>query len=373
MRVVFTGDIAFSGYFLNSWGSQAFIEPEIIRFLKSADYVVGNVESPLSTSVANTGRKLNHISNPRCGSLLKELNISVWSIANNHIMDAGKKGLKDTLDAAQRYNCQTVGADDSISSALTPLILEKEKVRIGVISATMPWDFLKATEQTPGALTIDRKNEIRTIIEGLRKTVHWIILVVHNGDEYCDIASPAIKEQYRKLADLGVDIIVGHHPHVVQNYEKYNNSMIFYSLGNFVFDTVNQRKYPHTDYGVLLGLEFSTDGYTFDYLPTRVNRENNQIEVSEKLPVFDQIPDCYYKTVWSAAAEKYYPLGLRNRVNNKKKLRDKPRAFIALYEFLRCYKKEARVVQIGRLRSVLFKTDVADPNVKAIITYIRES
>ena len=71
----------------------------------------------------------------------------------------------------------------------------------------------------------------------LSRQVDIVILVARSGVEHVDIPLPEWRSRYKRLCDLGVDVVFGHHPHVPQGYEAYNQSLIFYSLGNFYFDT----------------------------------------------------------------------------------------------------------------------------------------
>ena len=101
---------------------------------------------------------------------------------------------------------------------------------------------------------------------------------------------------------MGADVVIGHHPHVVQGYEKVGKKMIFYSLGNFVFDTDYQRQQRHSEYGILLKLAFDNENFTWDYVATKVNRENQMVEKTEAPTIFREITSKSYNLLWPIAA-----------------------------------------------------------------------
>ena len=162
--IVFTGDIAFSGKFKDTWKSE-FIDPEIIQFLCDADYVVANVESPITTQTANSKKTPSHVSSPDSVSRLMEMNANIWNLSNNHIFDCGEKGVMDTIEVAQQYGCMTVGAGKSLTEASEPLLLGNEE-KIGIISISKPW---KSIRESHMVFTWDKEEIIKERIVELKK------------------------------------------------------------------------------------------------------------------------------------------------------------------------------------------------------------
>ena len=93
-------------------------------------------------------------------------------------------------------------------------------------------------------------------------------------------------------------MIVGHHPHVVQNWEQVGDKLIFYSLGNFVFDTDYQRKQKYSEYGVLVKLHFTETAVTWEHRATKVDRENNRIVSCAPPAIFTGIDSKQYRLLW---------------------------------------------------------------------------
>lgn len=300
ISIALTGDIAFSGCFKDSW-KEDFIDTRISQFLNKTDYVVANIESPITNQKIDSKRALNHVSSPKAISRLMELNANVWNLSNNHILDCGKKGVLDTLRFAKEYGCKTVGVGKNLSEASRPLVLG-EKEKIGIISILNPWRHIQESQM---ALTWDEQEIIKKRISELRKEVRWIIAVVHGGEEFSNMPLSWIRRKYLKFIDWGVDVVAAHHPHVVQNYEVVRDKIIFYSLGNFIFDTNNQRNFKYTDKGILLKLHFFENEMKWEYITTQIDREEQKVIVGEKPAIFCDISSWNYKLLWPAAAKQF--------------------------------------------------------------------
>ena len=140
-------------------------------------------------------------------------------------------------------------------------------------------------------------------------------MVYHGGEEFVNVPMPYTRKLYKKFLKWGVDVVVAHHPHTVQGYEKVKNKMIFYSLGNFVFDTNFQRAQYGTDEGMLISLEFTKTDYKFKNLPIKINREAETIDSKNKSLYFKDISTNYNK-LWKISARKLYKIN-----SNKKELK----------------------------------------------------
>lgn len=350
-RIVFTGDISFSRFFTDGWKGDGCLATEVKQYLLSSDYVVANLECPLTNATIQSNRLLNHSGAPEAGAFLRRMNILTWSLANNHIMDCGAAGLLDTLVCAKENGCQTIGIGKDIEQASRPVILG-ENVKVGVLSIAKPWDYLQADEGNAGALTWNKTKQIKKQIESLRSQVDWIVLMVHGGDEYCDLALPYMRSQYKNLLDLGADIVVAHHPHVIQNYELLGRKAIFYSLGNFIFDTENQRDYPHTDMGILLGINFQKEHFSFDHLPVRIDRALYLICQGETPPVFRQIEEQEYAKLWPLEAKRFYPVDFQKRKKLSKRMQAASKFVVFAHEIYLCKNKREFTIHQGRLNSL---------------------
>lgn len=368
-RIVFTGDISFSRFFADGWKGEGCLSSEVQQYLADSDHVVANLECPLTQAAIESKRALNHSGDPEAGAFLRRMHIQTWSLANNHIMDCKENGLRDTLACAKANGCQTIGAGEDLNQAAAPVILG-DAVKIGVLSIAQPWDFIQAGAKTPGALTWNKQETIKNQLNALRAEVDWIVLVIHGGDEYADLALPYMRSRYKKLLDSGADIIVAHHPHVVQNYELIGNKAVFYSLGNFIFDTENQRDFLHTDAGMLVGIDFRKDGFSFDFLPTWIDRENNKIRIGSTPPVFRTFKEEEYSKLWPFEAKKFYPVDFKKRKKLSKRMRSAPAIVVFAHEIYLCKNKRDLTIQIGRLKSLL--KGWKNLPIKDVLDYLRE-
>lgn len=311
--IAFTGDIAFSKYFSKSYEKPDLMDGEIVDFLRSADHVIANIEAPITAGDIQSTRSLNHVNSPEVVPVLLNLNARIWSLANNHVLDCKEQGLRDTLDIAAKNGVRTLGAGMNKEEAAR-IVEFPGGGGVGVFSVTYHRDFLKAGADKPGCVLDDDFDTIREKIAEIKKNNRWCVLISHGGEEFAEIPLPYVRRRYLKYLEMGVDIIVGHHPHVVQNYEQVGSKIIFYSLGNFVFDTDYQRQQRYSHFGVLLKLHFNENGFRWEHLGTRVDRENNRVTVSKAPANFTHIPPREYRRLWPLVAKNYFRADRRANV-----------------------------------------------------------
>lgn len=302
--IVFTGDIAFSKYFKDHWNKE-FLDESVVEFLKKSDHIVANVESPLTDSGITSKMEISHLSNPASVEWFKNISADIWTISNNHILDCGEIGMLDTINAAQKYGAVTVGAGKNIVEASKHITLDGAG-GIGIFAVTYKRaEYIRATEKAPGCVLFDETERIKKIIKEIKANNKWCIIIAHGGDEFSNLPMPYMRKLYKRFLKFGADIVVGHHPHVVQNYEKVGDKMIFYSLGNFVFDTDYQRKQKYSEYGILLNLSFEKNCFSWDYLATKVDRKNQTVVKTEPPEIFREISEKDYKLLWPLGAKKF--------------------------------------------------------------------
>lgn len=287
--IAFTGDISFSKYMRDAWKRPDVLDDQVVRFLQDADHVVANVECALSAD-STTGTGLKHTSDPAAGTFIRDrLNSRIWSLANNHILDCGAKGLLDTLQVAEDNGCRTLGAGVDREAAAKPVFLE-EAGGIGIFSVTFNMKSMETPDHEPGVFFWKDTERIRRTIDLIKARCRWCVMVVHGQNcEFTQMPLPISRERMKSFLDMGADVIVGHHPHVVQNYERFGKKMIFYSLGNFIFDTDYQRQRKYTQYGMLLKLNFTETQLTWQSLPILIDREANRIVAGETPAVFTHV------------------------------------------------------------------------------------
>ena len=299
--ISFTGDIAFSKYFKDSW-KQDFLDVQITDFLRDSDHVVANVEAPLTSQSISSTRELNHFCDVQAGAWFKNIYADIWTLANNHILDCTEQGMLDTIKTANQNGAITIGAGSNVDQAQKPAIIQEDG-GIGILAVTYKrGEFIRATSNSAGCLLFDETKRIKQAIKEIKGKNKWCIVIAHGGDEFAPLPMKYIRKLYKNFLKMGADVVIGHHPHVVQGYEKVGKKMIFYSLGNFVFDTDYQRQQRHSEYGILLKLAFDNENFNWDYVATKVNRENQMVEKTEAPTIFREITSKSYNLLWPIAA-----------------------------------------------------------------------
>ena len=289
--IVFTGDIGFDKHMDGKWEDEKLFSQAVLDFFHSADHICANVEGALYAVPKDEEHgNFFHAMNPAATKALQKIGADIWSIGNNHIMDARLPGMASTLDISKKMGCQTVGAGMNIEDASAPLYLE-EAGGIGMIGVTYMNDCIPATENTPGIFRWDDMELIAKRIAEIKAKCRWCIVIAHGGEEFAAMPLPYTRKRYLKYLELGADVVVGHHPHVPENYELFDNGKaIFYSLGNFIFDTHYQRVHLYTDVGVLLKLNFSEERMDFEAIGIQINRGPETIDTAPLPDIFTDIP-----------------------------------------------------------------------------------
>ncbi|MBE6748206.1 MAG: CapA family protein [Ruminococcaceae bacterium] len=304
--LVFTGDIGFDRYMYGKWDDEELLSPEILDFLHSADHVITNVEGPIAEVEQNTTKdgvqQLLHTIDPNAIKVLRKMKADIWNICNNHIMDAKEYGIKRTLEFAEAENAQTIGAGMNIKEARKPVILD-EAGGIGMFGVGYQRACRKADENTPGCYSWSDLDSIQKSIDEIKQKCRWCIVVAHAGEEFTPLPSPYTRERYHKFLEMGADIVVAHHPHVPMNYETVGDKIIFYSLGNFIFDTDYQRSQFNTELGLLVKLNFTENEFTFEPMGLKIVRGEEHIVKAELPRIFIDVNEEEYNLLAPLSAK----------------------------------------------------------------------
>lgn len=211
---------------------------QVKDYLKTGDIVFGNLETPISPGRAIKPGEMLFRSDPGLEKELKASNFSILSLANNHTENFGDYGLEQTFKYLDEAGIKYVGAGENISQAYSSAIMEVNGLKFAFL-AYDDIDFTPASyqadEDSAGIAFMNKEKMIFAIAEA-KKQADFVIVSMHSGIEYQTEASDKQKEFARLAIDSGAEMVIGHHPHVVEPIEKYNGKYIFYSLGNFIFD-----------------------------------------------------------------------------------------------------------------------------------------
>ena len=234
MKIAFLGDIALIGKYDLTKNPLAKDRLNVVaEKLAKYDYVIANLESPLTNKNNTLVCKSMHLRTPTVNvELLMHLHINAVSLANNHSYDFGKKGLVETMKTLDSKGIEWFGAN---SKHLMKEI-NREKICFSGFCcySTNGTGYIKENkseginpltyDNVIKQLDIDRDNEAFSII-----SFHW-------GDEHTNYPKSEHISLVKKIVEKKDVVIWGHHPHIIQGIQKYNNSIVAYSLGNFLFD-----------------------------------------------------------------------------------------------------------------------------------------
>lgn len=203
--------------------------------LASCDLLLGNLECTLPGNGATVPTEPRVISTPAMIRACIRAGFNVLSLANNHMFDCGREGFAAVRDLLRSENVAFFGAGDDLEEAMAPAIVERNGLRLAFFGAA---DERSGARQFAGQgqwgvarLDMDR---LLAEVSRVRPLVDHVIVSLHWGEERFSIPSPLQLDQARRLAEGGVSLVLGHHPHVVQGMEIYRGVPIVYSLGNLV-------------------------------------------------------------------------------------------------------------------------------------------
>lgn len=189
---------------------------------------------------------------PIAAQALKKAGIRVVTLANNHSMDFGPLALRDTLTALNENDILSTGAGMDLADARSPAFLKVKGRTIAFLaySLTFPLEFF-ASAGRPGTAP-GYGDFVRSDIEKARRSADLVVVSFHWGAELMTAAKDYQIELGCNAIDWGADLVLGHHPHVLQELQVYQGRLIAYSLGNFVFGSESNR----TNDGMILLLTF---------------------------------------------------------------------------------------------------------------------
>ena len=313
--IIFTGDIGFDRYMERKWEDENLLSQAVLDYFHSADHVCANVEGALIDAVDDGSRGVFfHAMNPEATKVFQKMGADIWSIGNNHSMDAGVEGIISTRKIAKELGCMAFGAGVNEVEASEPVYLE-EAGGIGMFGVSYMAECIPATATEPGIFRWDDLDYIERRIREVKSKCRWCIVVAHGGEEFTSLPSPYTRDRYLKFLELGADVVVGHHPHVPENYELFDDGKaIFYSLGNFIFDTNYQRVHLYTDLGVLLKLKFTEEKMSFDAMGIQIIRGEERIDVAPLPDVFTNIPAEEYELLAPLSAKAFVVEDMRKMI-----------------------------------------------------------
>ncbi len=284
LTLVLGGDIYCGNRILPEFASHG-VDPyinELKQITRSADLHFANLEAPITTGNNPFGAKKYHLHTKSTGviKLLNILKVDGVSLANNHILDFGPHGMLNTIRHLEDLNIGYAGAGANRNYAEQPAYFHRrgKKVALLSFSNTFPRSFW-AGKHKPGT-AYGNPDRVKKQVKQIARKSDYLIVSFHWGKEL----DTQPQKYQRRLAhtsiESGADVVFGHHPHTIQPVEKYQDGIIFYSLGNYFFTTYSRQ----ADYGLLaevtLGSEkpkdtrlhlFNVNNYQVNFQPELVH------------------------------------------------------------------------------------------------------
>ena len=267
---------------------------DITNLLSTFDYRIVNLECALRQGeelpIAKEGPFLG--CNLSQFHHLKSIKADMITLANNHVLDYGEKGLENIFLESQKIGIRTVGAGlDNHSKTRIAYINDGDK-KIAIINCCEA-EFSVTDEKNAGANPLD-EIDIYNKIQEAKNEAYSVIVIVHGGHEYFQLPSLRIQKIFRFFIDVGADVVVGHHPHCYSGYEQYKEGYIFYSLGNFFFDNNSSNHTIWNDgFFVELDISFGVQkeiGYAvYPYIQCCGNNKVLLMRDTEKQAFYEQI------------------------------------------------------------------------------------
>lgn len=246
------------------------IKPVISKY----DLAFYNQESILGGTSLGLSTYPTFNSPQEVGDAFIDAGFNLVSLANNHTLDRGKKAIKSSIAYWKtKTNIMTAGSYESEIDRVTPKIMEKNGIKYTLLSYTTTTNGIAQPKDEPYLVNVYSPELVKADVERVKNKVDVILVAMHWGEEYTHTPNSEQREIAKYLASLGVNIVIGHHPHVIQPIEFIGDTMVIYSLGNFIA----------SQYGVekLTGLVASvTIKKTTAFGNTNITLENPTVDLS---------------------------------------------------------------------------------------------
>lgn len=248
---------------------------KIVPVLSSSDLVFINLESPFSDRGPYHEEGLIFHAAPATIAGLQLAHVAVASTANNHSRDCGSYGVEFTVRWLSAHGIVPVGSSESEAATHRGVVLERNGVRFGFLGYT--YDQQNGNwRDVDSRIALADPVGVAKDVKQLRKRCDVVVVSMHSGVEYTTQPTAAQITFAHSAVDAGATLVIGHHPHVIQPRETYRGGLIFYSLGNFVFDQFQREA---TQHGEIAEVDFlGRSVFVANVWPVRITPTGPQIE-----------------------------------------------------------------------------------------------
>ena len=239
IEIVFAGDVMFERSIEDTIQEHGPHYPfeEVRPCIQAADYAIVNLETAVTEGGEPEPKQFTFRTGPESLEGLAYAGFDAVSLANNHAMDYGKEGLKDTFHALDAAGIGYVGAGVDKNEAYEPHVIEigGTVIHLHAYSQVLPTTDWYAREEQPGIASGYQKQRVTDAIEASDQVADYVLVYMHWGTERTLEPEEATREYALKMTEAGADAVIGAHPHVLQGVEYVNGKPVAYSIGNFLF------------------------------------------------------------------------------------------------------------------------------------------
>lgn len=278
--------------------TQPTVGEDLRAVLADADLSVTNLEAPIAgrgSPISKSGPVNEAVA--ETPEFVREMGFDAVTLANNHLMDMGPDGLEHTVERCQAEGLETCGVGESPTDALDPLRTDVAGQSVALVNVCER-EFGAADRGGPGTAWVGHDDATR-VVRAAEETADVVVVIAHGGIEYLPFPPLGHQRRLRSFARAGADLVVGHHPHVPQGWERYEGTPICYSLGNFRYDIPGRTK---TEWGLLVDATFAGETLASVDLRPVERRDDAVAFMGERWAVDDHRP--YFERVSEITADR---------------------------------------------------------------------
>lgn len=266
MRLIITGDIVPTEVTRPAFdaGDAKQLMGDSLSLLPAGDFVIGNLECALTdwdTPIRKCGPSLK--GKPAYAALIHACGFTHLGLSNNHVLDFGIPGLRDTIASVQDAGMIPFGYGENEQDARKAVFMTKDGLTAGFI-AVCEHEYSYALADQMGAAPFDPFETMETIADA-KKQCDFLAVMFHGGKEQCTVPSPRLRRACRAMARAGADLVLTQHSHCIGSRESYRGTEIVYGQGNFNF--VTHGDHPHWQSGLVADVTVEKTGFSVSYHP----------------------------------------------------------------------------------------------------------
>lgn len=294
VNISFVGDISLADNFdiipyydSRNEGIFGILSTEVVDRMKSSDIMIANNEFAVTNGDNKINKLYNFKAKPERLDIYKEMGVDLVSLANNHVYDYGEDGLLDTIKYLNEHDIPNIGAGKNIDEATKPYYFIAGGYKFSFISASRAEKNVvtpSAENNKPGIFWCYNPELLIETIKKEKEVSDFVILLIHWGREDSHELEEVQMETGKLYIDAGADIVIGSHAHMLQGFEFYNNKLIAYNLGDFIFNRETK------DTGMLSVYINAIGDIKYEFIPCEQdNYKTSILYDSEKRRVIDDM------------------------------------------------------------------------------------